>query len=287
MITRPLLAATVEDISQLRYPLLATPKIDGIRCLVIDGCALSRTFKPIQNKFIRHELGENAKYGLNNLDGELIVGNNFQETSSGVMSFEGEPNFKYLVFDSLENAEANYMSRLFTLRGLSAPPYYEFLFPTEVRNTEQVENLLNYYLSKGHEGIMLRDPNGIYKCGRSTLKEGILLKLKPFCDREATIVGFIEKFFNESRVTSDNFGLAKRSHRQEDMMPADTLGALRVYDPLYGDFNVGSGFDDRTRKEIWNNQAKYIGKKITYKYQKHGMKDKPRSPVFLRMHNEL
>ena len=36
MITRPMLAANVEDTSKLRYPLMATEKIDGIRCLVID-----------------------------------------------------------------------------------------------------------------------------------------------------------------------------------------------------------------------------------------------------------
>ena len=42
---KPLLAETVEDISKLRYPLLASPKLDGIRCVKLNGKALTRKQK--------------------------------------------------------------------------------------------------------------------------------------------------------------------------------------------------------------------------------------------------
>lgn len=66
MTFKPMLAATVVDRTKLRFPFLASPKLDGIRCIVLDGQVLSRSLKPIRNKFIVKQL-----QGLPNLDGEL------------------------------------------------------------------------------------------------------------------------------------------------------------------------------------------------------------------------
>jgi len=52
-IVKPMLAGKCEQPSALRFPVLATPKLDGIRCLKINGRAVSRSFKPISNTFIR------------------------------------------------------------------------------------------------------------------------------------------------------------------------------------------------------------------------------------------
>ena len=55
LIEKPMLSATCKDSSQLVYPVLVTPKLDGIRCLVKDTGVVSRTLKPIPNKYIRKE----------------------------------------------------------------------------------------------------------------------------------------------------------------------------------------------------------------------------------------
>lgn len=284
MITRPMLAATVEDINSLRYPLLVTPKIDGIRCLLINGVALSRTFKPIPNRYVQEYLSSCYRdYVIHDVDGELIVGKNFQETSSGIMSEDGEPDFQYLIFDWFGHTEMEYWKRVAMLSHPCKPARIEFLLPAKVNTPKELADYTTTLVASGYEGAMLRNPDGPYKCGRSTLREGYLMKLKPFSDSEAFVIGFIEKMHNAGRLKEDNFGLAKRSHRKDDMMPEDTLGALIVRDEHTGvEFNIGTGFDDRMRKEIWSNQHKYLGQRLTYKYQKHGMKDKPRSPVFLR-----
>mgnify|MGYP006263262291 CR=1 FL=1 len=52
MITQPMLAGTLESLADVRYPVYATPKIDGIRCIKVGGRALTRTFKPIPNVYI-------------------------------------------------------------------------------------------------------------------------------------------------------------------------------------------------------------------------------------------
>ena len=105
---KPMLAASCDDIDQLRYPLLATQKIDGIRCLIIDGVAMSRSLKPIPNRYIQSIIG---KREYNGLDGELVVGSSFQQATSGIMSSDGEPDFTYHVFDLWDRAGATYYDR--------------------------------------------------------------------------------------------------------------------------------------------------------------------------------
>ena len=49
---RPMLAAAYNG-EILNFPLLATPKVDGVRALVINGNLVSRSFKSIPNVAIR------------------------------------------------------------------------------------------------------------------------------------------------------------------------------------------------------------------------------------------
>jgi len=48
-----MLSATVEDTALLSYPLLASVKIDGVRCIIRDGVAMSRSMKPIPNASVQ------------------------------------------------------------------------------------------------------------------------------------------------------------------------------------------------------------------------------------------
>ena len=73
---KPMLAgkATDEQISKLFdkvKEMYASPKLDGIRCMIQDGVALSRSLKPIRNEFIQSILSNPMFDGL---DGEIISG---------------------------------------------------------------------------------------------------------------------------------------------------------------------------------------------------------------------
>src|SRR6185312_4948109 len=65
-------------------------------------------------------------------------------------------------------------------------------------------------LAEGYEGIMVRDPAGLYKQGRSTVAEGGLLKVKQFLDAEATIIGFEEQMHNDNPRRAAAHGRARR-----------------------------------------------------------------------------
>ncbi len=282
MITKPMLAVAVADINALKFPVLVTPKLDGIRCLVADGKALSRKFKPIPNLHIRKTVERHCPNGF---DGELMVpGATFSETTSAVMSHDGEPKFEYHVFDFVQRGIAQpYCERVYGLREFVEYPD-GVVVPVMPKEVENVEQLLQYEaecLAQGYEGVMIRSTHGPYKCGRSTLREGYLLKLKRFEDSEAEIIGFEEKMRNDNELGVNELGYAKRSTFKTGLVPAGTLGALLARDAKTGvEFAIGTGLDDAIRSEIWASRERHMGRIFTYKFQPTGMKDKPRFPVF-------
>lgn len=285
-ITKPMLSGKFEnveeDLKNLTYPLLATPKYDGIRALMIDGKLLSRTFKNIPNKHIFKVCTENLPDGL---DGELVSGS-FNETTGNIMRQDGESEFEYHVFDYVKDKLAKpYTERMRDLKALKLPKWCVKVLPEWVNSLDELEKLEQSYLAKGFEGIMLRSPNGGYKCGRGTVKAMDLVKVKRFKDAEAVITGFEEEMKNDNEALKDAFGRTKRSTSQDNLVGKNTLGALNVTG-MNGEFKgvefkLGTGFDHALRQEIWAKQKKLQGKIVKYKYQSEGGEDKPRFPVFL------
>lgn len=280
MIQRPMLAATLENADKLKFPVLCTPKLDGIRCLKINGVAVSRKFKPIPNRHIQAVMASLP----DGLDGELMVVNaSFNQIQSSVMSEDGCPNFEYWVFDYVKgDLSRKYQERIADLAALSLPDFCKVITYTKVDNASDLDTYEQAALSLGYEGVMIRSASGPYKNGRSTEREGFLLKLKRFSDSEAEVLGFEERLRNDNAAELDELGYTKRAYKKENLIPTNTLGAFLVKDVHTGQqFKVSTGLDDDTRKSIWDNRDNYIGKLLKYKYQPSGMKDLPRFPVFL------
>ena len=284
---KPLLAGKYEP-GKVPFPLLATPKIDGIRFIMKDGVALSRSLKPLRNEYIQSCLSSLPT----GIDGEITSGDTFQECGN-IMRIKGNPDFKVWVFDYLnpDTPMKGYSSRMDELKALE--PFsgfkYEVLYPTQVNNQDELDALCLQHLEDGYEGTMVRKPNGIYKMGRSTTKEGILLKVKQFSDSEATIIGFQELERNLNAPTINALGLQERGHSKEGKVKADTLGAFEVeWNGVR--FHCGSGLNDELRETIWNNREKYLGQLIKFKYQEAGMKEGtgvPRLPIFLGFRDKI
>lgn len=268
------------DPAKAKFPYIATPKIDGIRFLMVDGIAVSRTFKPIRNKHIQELL----RYLPDGIDGELTSGDTFQASTSAIMRIEGEPKFKVWIFDYVD-PDISYIrpftERVQYLDQMCCPFEFEVLRGGLIHDLVALEQLETILLQEGYEGVMLRDPNGTYKFGRSTVKDNILLKVKRFEDDEAIVIGIEEKMSNQNIAEKDNFGRTKRSSALDGMVGADTAGALVVKNKEGLVFSIGSGLNDKIREEIWSNQKEYIGKLVKYKYFPVGVKELPRHPVFL------
>lgn len=282
-ITKPMLAGTFEA-DKARFPYCVTPKIDGIRFLMVDGVAMSRSFKPIRNAHVQRMLARTLPDGV---DGELTSGDTFQSSSSAIMSADGTPDFLCWIFDYVDPEVpeiAPYKNRIWDwrLQELSKDnDWITILTPELARDEAELKTLEAAYLESGFEGAMVRDPEGTYKFGRSTVKENTLLKVKRFLDDEAVVVDILEKQHNQNEVDYDAFGNIKRSTCQDGMVGAGTAGTLVVRNEEGVEFGIGTGLDDAMRAEIWNNRSRYIGSMVKYKYFPVSIKEKPRHPVFL------
>lgn len=282
-----MLAAKVTKPEALRFPLLASPKIDGVRAVVLGGTVYSRNMKPIPNAHVQRLFGREELEGL---DGELVVGEPygpdvFRRTTSGVMSRDGEPDVTFWVFDQIANRpfEARYDGLRQRIGNL----------PTRQRDlVRRVLHLLQPHaaalqefeekcLAQGYEGVMLRDPDGPYKHGRSTEREGYLLKLKRFEDAEAAVHGWEELMENLNPATRNAAGKLERSSAKAGKRGKGVLGALHVCCLSTGqEFAIGTGFTDEERASLWAMREKLEGKIVRYRYFPTGAKDKPRFPIF-------
>lgn len=295
---KPMLSGTVDAPADLKYPLLASPKLDGIRATVQDGVVLSRNLKPIRNAHVQKLFGVDRFEGL---DGELIVGpphapDCFLRTSSGVMSAEGEPEVRFYVFDRFDR-EAHAVEFEIRLSGLDylieGMPSIRVVDHKLVRNAKELLDYETRLLEHGYEGVMLRSRGGFYKQGRSTLREGWLLKLKVFEYDDAQVLECIEGQTNTNEDVKDALGHAKRSTAKAGMVASGTLGGFKVRGltgPFAGKvFHVGAGkLDAKDRKQIW---GMYVAggsqikpgntlDPISYKYFPRGSKDLPRFPLY-------
>lgn len=306
---KPMLSAKFDnDVTRLVYPLLASPKIDGIRCVVMRGNVLTRTLKTLPNAHVRAWLLELARTlgPTELLDGELValdedgsLSADFQRTTSAVMKRTGTPRVAYCVFDRLtaaddDNAFAWRIAKVADPLRLHAWRFHTAHLRADIRPVEHVEvhsaeELALYEqrcLAQGYEGVMLRDPDGRYKFGRSTLREGGLLKLKRFADDEAQVIGAVELQHNKNEAYRDELGRTKRSSAQEGKEAADTLGALVCVTRGGVEFQIGTGFSAELRERLWRQRDTLPGQYVKYKHLPHGEKTAPRHPVFLAFRDE-
>jgi DNA ligase-1 len=118
--------------------------------------------------------------------------------------------------------------------------YFELL-PILYRgdDTSVIATILDEEVANGEEGIMINDYNGLYEFKRTNS----LLKCKKFNSADLRVIGFEQ-------------GVGKYT---------DMLGAF-ICEYKTGEVKVGSGLTDEQRKEVWQNQDKYLGTIIEIAY---------------------
>lgn len=288
---KPLLANPV-DLKILEYPVMVSPKYDGFRCVINTlGNAMSRNLKPIPNGYVYAKLGE---LNLPPLDGELLTYtgdkvDDFNTVQSKLTTRSGRPDFRYMVFDNWERPTLPFTTRHrnvcdWFVENPDKVKHLEFVHHKTVLNEEELLDYEAECLSNGWEGIMIRSFDGPYKFGKSTTKEGTLLKMKRFFDDEAVVKGAYEFQHNSNVATVDNLGHTVRSSHGANMVGMDKLGGWTV--TWKGvEFDLGVGFNDSQRVEYWQGE-RHVGRTIKFKYQSIGPNGKPRFPVFLGFRHE-
>jgi DNA ligase-1 len=242
-------------------------KLDGVRAVYKEGKLYSRYGNEffVPARFIK-KIEDNFLIDKTDiLDGELISNKGFQYTTSVVrdQSKKATMNFwkdiTFTVFDLISyDKKEKFIDRYMDLAMsciVTSDKNVNYLKKLgTVQKIEDVTSFHNYIKNSGGEGLMLRNPNGLYTVGRSW----DLLKVKEFMDEEATVIGYIPgEGRNENRIGG---------------VQCEFSNGIK--------FDCGTGFTDKDRA----NPPK-IGSKITVRFFELTNDGKPRFPVYVSERN--
>ena len=197
------------------------------------------------------------------LDGELWIGRGRFDGLSGTVR-KLEPvdaewrQVRYLIFE-LPSAAGDFSARVRQMRVLTEQAgvaWLQAVEQTRVANHAELMQRLDSVIQSGGEGLMLHRADAPYLTGRNDA----LLKLKPWQDAEAVVVGHVP-------------GKGKY---------ASMTGALEMEMPDGRRFRLGSGLSDALR-----HQPPPIGTRITYRYQHLTKNGVPRFPRYLRVREDF
>jgi len=304
---KPMLASDAVE-SKIRFPCIIQPKIDGVRTLHTTGKLTGRSLKQHRNEYVNYIFDWRFFIGF---DGEMTCAEETHPdlcriTSSALSTIEGEPKLKWWLFDFVidETRNVPYNKRLEILKieveGLirNAPKVAEYIAVIEWELCENLEQLLAFEekcLERGFEGIIIRDPNGLHKQGRSTVREMGLLRIKRFVEEETVVKRLIEGETNNNVAQTNELGKTFRSSHKENKVGNGMLGSMEcellkdVHDPqtkkkLFskGDIiTVSPGTMTHNDRFMYFQQPELILEKvIKFKFFPKGVKDKPRFPIF-------
>ena len=253
------------------WPAAMQPKIDGVRCTATleDKKVKMFTRKGKAFTIMNHIemslmlLLERSELSDFYIDGELYSDElTFQELAGAVRREDNDQEtldkIYYIIFDcfDLDNPEWTFRERWSYIKNLykQYPKQSVELVPTLIVNTENdLRKKHDEYISTGYEGIMVRNAEGLYKLG---YRSPDLQKLKSFVDSEYTIINYKEGEGSELGCV---------------VWQCETGSGDRFWVRPMG--------TQEERKAYYDNGNKYLGAKLTVRYQELTDDGIPRFPV--------
>jgi len=238
-------------------------KLNGTRCAFVGDKCMTRQGK--EYKGLDHIIRDLHSLGLKNcfVDGELLYKNEenlsdseaFQKGTGIAMSKDNDKSsLKLVIFDVFPLEEF--------WNGKSKESYYErkqmlLEIKEDIELFDEVKNV--EVVQMCYEGV---DHSQIWKWldyAEENDWEGIILNLDtPYeCKRTKNLIK-VKKFFSADLKC---IGIEEGAGRNKG-----TLGAL-ICDYKGNNVNVGTGFSDKDRKQIWQHPEDIIGKIISVKYK--------------------
>jgi DNA ligase-1 len=246
------------------FPAYAQAKLDGVRSIFHNGTLTSRMGKPFTGlEHIIAELDPATAEGII-LDGEVYSDElPFQQFVGLVKKKvytaadrEQLKKVKLWVYDCVVNKP--FEQRLAILKDFFSRHKFTHvhLLPTkEAATAAALKGLHDAYVSEGYEGLIVRNKQGPYELGTRSIH---LQKYKEFEDDEYEIVG------------------AKDGEGKEKGL---VIWICKTKDGKT--FNVRPKGSEEERAELFRDAAKYIGKKLTVRFQELTGDGIPRFPVGL------
>lgn len=287
------------DWDKAKFPLMAMPKIDGVRGVNFNGVLTGRTMRKFNNLFTTDRFSKPQYTGL---DGEFTIGPDrspslCRDTSSAINSIEGEPDLVWYLFDlcALTVKDKPYIERYEMMRNhiesqhalgllleLRVIPY-EMVF-----NREDAMRVHAQHVEDGYEGTIYRLPTATYKHGTSTARECGYMREKDFVQEDAIVLSVIEGETNYNDAKVNSLGHTVRSTNKDNMVPNNQIGSLICRDVKTGKtIRVGAGqMSHLEREQFFIHQQLIVGKTISYKHFPYGAKTELRFPTFVSIRGD-
>lgn len=296
---------------KINFPVLVSPKIDGVWACVSNGKLLSRTLESFGNKHITSILSSGL---LNGLRGELIIGtdktNNdlCRNTTSAINKHCSIDKFTFCVFDLVteQTKDLPFVERLSRAYELiknvsdkfdSSFIEFNVIEHYEIQSIEEYFNKRKEFLDAGYEGIVIKDKNLKHKEGRSSKKQAHFWRWKPYATAEVVVTRMFNSEKNLNVATVDNLGNTKRSTHKENKIAKESLGSIegvlvnnltdcngRIVKKKGESVIVSKGkFTQKECDHYWKNQDDLLGKIVEFEYFSYGLKDNPRFAVIKRI----
>ena len=238
---------------KLPRKVLVQPKLDGVRMLVRMNTdkslsMFSRSGKDVTNMgHLEKDLKSFMKPG-DIMDGEVYDPDLPFEEISGKFRKNSSNFLKFFIFDKVGNGP--YMTR--NNYKVKTTLQYVFFVETRVTIKTEIEKCHDQYVSQGYEGVMVRNPDCEYICGRTKN----LQKFKKFFDKEFEIVGA-----EEGTGTDEGTVIFTCITENGYKFNARPKGSLEL------------------RRNYLENFKKILGKFLTVKFQEYSENGIPRFPV--------
>jgi ATP-dependent DNA ligase len=248
---------------------IVQPKLDGERCRAIINRGNVQLVSSELNEIfsVPHITEQLSVLGKDwphvELDGELYIhGMDFSEIHSRVGRTENihhnSDSVEFHIFDVVSTGSQAIRS-MEASKLIPYMPNIKLVFTTLVESSiNAIMGQLDIFISSGYEGIIVRNPYGMYKRSRST----DIMKFKPKKEDIYEIVGFKEEL--------DKYGI-----------PKDSLGAFICSGNDGTPFGIGTGFTADQRKIYWEQRESLLGMYCKVKYQNITPKHVPRFPVYV------
>jgi len=302
-------ASTQEELEALGLPwladeghILASEKLNGIRCLIYPDreYPIGRSGDELKNRALKDYLKhcfDFARYHKMILDGELYSQHaTWGEHLRTANSIDRKPtaSFDLQVFDGLTEKE--------WLGERPTNPFYERGRWLECETKHSPVRFLEHakltwkqilethakIIERGGEGLILRSTEGGYKHGRCTTREGIIWKFKAWKTFDGVIVDVKQQnlLSADAQLSYDQYGRIKRDSKATSRELVEACGALKLKLSDGREVDVGSGFTDLQRRDLWRRKEEIIGLTVEIRGTNCGSVSRPLAPTFLRFKDE-
>lgn len=271
---RPMIAMRWELGCPLNFPLLVSPKLDGIRCIIRNGQAINVKGKPFKNQELQKWAKQHSEV-LEGLEGELCSSSlEKREFVSRLRSADGISDFEFLVYDNLNYAAQPYgIRRMFIVENQNQLPTRARIYPAVMlKDYMELAAYQTVQLSREAEGVVLRDPLAPYLFGTCNKHEPYVQEIRRHLEGEAICIGFTEATELRCRI--------RDSKRVKRLVSSKKLKSLTCQNADGKTFEVRFDREDPTRKTWWKHRKHLLGKRITFSYQSTDESTMFKLPIF-------